>query len=46
MGYQVRCGATTKKGTRCQNKAMVGYSRCKKHQGAWSKPQVKKAKKR
>ncbi|WPB94395.1 HGGxSTG domain-containing protein [Streptomyces malaysiensis] len=46
MGYQVTCGAKTKKGTRCQNKAMIGSSRCKKHQGKWSKPAVKKTKKR
>lgn len=46
MGYQTRCGAMTTKKTRCRNKAMVGYSRCKKHQGEWSKPQVKQTKKR
>ena len=46
MGKQVKCGAKTKKGTRCARPAMIGYSRCKLHQGEWSKPQVKQTKKR
>ena len=46
MGYQTKCGAKTTKNTRCRNDAMIGYSRCKLHQGEWSKPQVKQTKKR
>ncbi|MFJ1992980.1 hypothetical protein [Streptomyces asiaticus] len=46
MGYQVLCGAKTTKNKRCTNKAMIGYSRRKKHGGAWSKPQAKQTKKR
>ena len=34
MGKQVKCGSTkTKTGKRCQNPAMIGYSRCQLHRG-------------
>ncbi|MFD8626684.1 hypothetical protein ACFV4E_22835 [Streptomyces hygroscopicus] len=46
MGKQVKCGAKTKKGTRCTHPAMIGYSRCQEHRGKWNKPQKKQTKKR
>ncbi|MDQ0762108.1 hypothetical protein [Streptomyces canus] len=47
MGKQVKCGSThTKTGKRCQNPAMIGYSRCQLHRGEWNPPQKKKTKKR
>ncbi|MBH5338602.1 hypothetical protein IHE55_28995 [Streptomyces pactum] len=46
MGYQTLCGAPTKKGGRCRNKAMVGYARCQKHRGDWVRPQIRRGKKR
>ncbi|MFB7272688.1 HGGxSTG domain-containing protein [Streptomyces sp. NPDC056244] len=46
MGKQVKCGAATKTGKRCQNPAMIGYSRCQLHRGEWTPPQKKKTKKR
>lgn len=36
MASQSRCGARTKAGTACRNLAVVGTSRCAKHQGSWS----------
>ncbi|MCM2391338.1 hypothetical protein [Streptomyces albipurpureus] len=36
MASQSRCGARTKAGTSCRNLAVVGTSRCAKHQGPWS----------
>lgn len=47
MGKQVKCGSTrTKTGKRCQNPAMIGYSRCQLHRGEWNPPQKKRTKKR
>ncbi|MFE7132822.1 HGGxSTG domain-containing protein [Streptomyces sp. NPDC057638] len=46
MGKQVLCGALTKAGTRCQNPAMIGYSRCQRHRGEWTPPQQRRTKKR
>lgn len=46
MGKQVKCGSTkTATGRPCQNPAMIGYSRCQKHRGDWSKPQKLQKKK-
>ncbi len=36
MASQSKCGARTKSGTACRNLAVVGTSRCSKHQGPWS----------
>ncbi|MFB6631966.1 HGGxSTG domain-containing protein [Streptomyces sp. NPDC056362] len=33
---QSKCGARTQSGRSCQNKAIIGSSRCAKHQGPWS----------
>lgn len=33
---QSRCGARTLAGTACRNRAVIGTSRCAKHQGPWS----------
>lgn len=41
---QSKCGAWTEKGTRCQNLAMVGASRCHLHRGDWSSYTVEKRK--
>ncbi len=41
---QSTCGAWTKKGTRCRNRAMVGASRCHEHRGAWSSYTIQKRK--
>ena len=47
MGKQVKCGSTkTTTGKPCQNPAMVGYSRCQLHRGAWTPVQKRKRKKR
>ena len=40
------CGAPTKSGKRCQNKAVIGTSRCVRHQGAWSAYGVQQRKKK
>ncbi|CAM5275861.1 hypothetical protein GCM10010343_04610 [Streptomyces avidinii] len=34
---QPRCGAVTKRGGRCRNKAIVGSGQCAKHQGRWTR---------
>lgn len=44
MDTQSRCGATTGKGTRCRNLAMVGASRCYRHRGAWSSYTIERRK--
>lgn len=36
MAAQSRCGARTQAGTACRSLAVVGTSRCAKHQGSWS----------
>lgn len=36
MASQSRCGARTKAGTACRSLAVIGTSRCAKHQGTWS----------
>ncbi|MYQ41626.1 hypothetical protein GTW61_25880 [Streptomyces sp. SID4921] len=36
VASQSRCGARTTTGTACRNLAVVGTSRCAKHQGPWS----------
>lgn len=47
VGKQVKCGSTeTRSGKRCQKPAMIGYSRCQLHRGAWTPVQKKKTKKR
>ncbi|WP_188267125.1 MULTISPECIES: HGGxSTG domain-containing protein [unclassified Streptomyces] len=47
MAYQVKCGSLkTTTGKPCKNPAMVGYSRCQIHRGAWTPPQRRKTKKR
>ncbi|MFG2757553.1 hypothetical protein [Streptomyces wuyuanensis] len=43
---QSKCGAPTQSGRRCQNKAVVGSSRCAKHQGSWSAYGVAQRKKK
>lgn len=34
---QPKCGAVTKRGGRCRNKAIVGSGQCAKHQGRWTR---------
>ncbi|GLF97898.1 hypothetical protein [Streptomyces yaizuensis] len=46
MGRQMLCGAPTKEGGRCRNKAMIGYSRCQLHRGPWTPVQQRRRKKR
>ncbi|MGV9313469.1 HGGxSTG domain-containing protein [Streptomyces sp. NPDC003691] len=47
MGKQTKCGSTeTANGRPCQNPAMIGYSRCQHHRGAWTPKQQRKRKKR
>ncbi|MDH2407354.1 hypothetical protein QCL58_01255 [Streptomyces chitinivorans] len=41
---QSKCGAWTEKGTRCQNLAMVGASRCHHHRGDWSSYTIERRK--
>lgn len=36
MASQSKCGARTKAGTSCRSLAVIGTSRCAKHQGSWS----------
>ncbi|MFJ8856210.1 hypothetical protein [Streptomyces sp. NPDC102437] len=36
MTSQSRCGARTKTGKACRGLAVIGTSRCAKHQGPWS----------
>ncbi|MFE9372324.1 HGGxSTG domain-containing protein [Streptomyces sp. NPDC006711] len=43
---QPLCGAPTKSGKRCQNKAVIGTSRCSRHQGSWSPYAVEQRKKK
>lgn len=43
---QPKCGAPTQSGSRCQNKAITGSSRCAKHQGPWSAYGVAQRKKK
>lgn len=43
---QPKCGAPTQSGGRCQNKAIMGTSRCSKHQGPWSPYGVEQRKKK
>ncbi|KOV38597.1 hypothetical protein ADK97_10150 [Streptomyces sp. H021] len=33
---QPRCGAATKSGSRCRNRAIFGSGQCVKHQGRWT----------
>lgn len=33
---QSKCGAGKQSGGSCQNEAIIGSSRCAKHQGPWS----------
>lgn len=37
---QPRCGAITKSGGRCRNKAIKGSGQCAKHQGPWTQQGV------
>ncbi|MDT0432643.1 MULTISPECIES: hypothetical protein [Streptomyces] len=41
---QPKCGAPTRKGTRCARLAMVGASRCDRHRGDWSRYTVRRRK--
>ncbi len=34
---QPKCGAVTKRGGRCRNKAIVGSGQCARHQGRWTR---------
>ncbi|GAA4082426.1 MULTISPECIES: hypothetical protein [unclassified Streptomyces] len=43
---QSKCGAPTQSGKRCQNKAVIGTSRCSKHQGPLSAYGVQQRKKK
>lgn len=43
---QSKCGAPTQSGGRCQSKAIIGSSRCARHQGAWSAYGVEQRKKK
>ena len=43
---QSKCGAPTQSGGRCQSKAIIGSSRCAKHQGPWSAYGVEQRKKK
>ncbi len=43
---QPMCGAPTKSGKRCQAKAVIGTSRCSKHQGSLSAYGVQQRKKK